>query len=89
MDVILLKPLETLGIEGQVVSVKPGYARNYLIPAGLAVAATPQQLSRLQTLRQQRDQKARRMLEEIYGWFTEGFNTSDLQEAQTLLTALR
>jgi hypothetical protein len=32
--------------------------------------------------------EARRMLAEIYGWFTEGFDTKDLQEAKALLTAL-
>ncbi|MBI3303221.1 MAG: hypothetical protein HYZ72_14230, partial [Deltaproteobacteria bacterium] len=32
--------------------------------------------------------EARRMLTEIYGWFTEGFDTADLQEARALLEAL-
>src|SRR5262249_18196533 len=32
--------------------------------------------------------EARELLEEIYGWFTEGFDTKDLQEAAALLTAL-
>ncbi len=32
--------------------------------------------------------KARKLLAEIYGWFTEGFNTKDLQEAKALLEAL-
>ncbi len=40
MEVILLEPVENLGDVGQVVRVKPGYARNYLIPRGLAVLAT-------------------------------------------------
>jgi hypothetical protein len=31
---------------------------------------------------------ARQMLAEIYGWFTEGFDTADLKEARALLTAL-
>ena len=31
---------------------------------------------------------ARALLAEVYGWFTEGFNTADLQEAKALLTAL-
>ena len=31
---------------------------------------------------------AHQMLSEIYGWFTEGFDTKDLQEAQALLNAL-
>ena len=32
--------------------------------------------------------EARQMLAEIYGWFTEGFDTKDLQEAKTLLAEL-
>jgi hypothetical protein len=32
---------------------------------------------------------ARQLLAEVYGWFTEGFDTADLQEARTLLTALK
>nr|AFK79241.1 hypothetical protein [uncultured bacterium F41-01] len=32
--------------------------------------------------------EAHKMLSEIYGWFTEGFDTKDLQEAQTLLEEL-
>jgi predicted ATPase len=31
---------------------------------------------------------ARQLLEEVYGWFTEGFETADLQEAQVLLEDL-
>lgn len=41
-------------------------------------------LSRL-WLRQGKREEARRLLEEIYGWFTEGFATADLQEAQALM----
>jgi adenylate cyclase len=32
--------------------------------------------------------EARQMLAEIYGWFTEGFDTKDLQKAQALLEVL-
>jgi predicted ATPase len=32
--------------------------------------------------------EARQLLSEVYGWFTEGFDTADLQEAQALLEAL-
>ena len=32
--------------------------------------------------------EARQMLQEIYGWFTEGFDTADLQDAKTLLEEL-
>ncbi|WP_114313769.1 50S ribosomal protein L9 [Thermus caldifontis] len=48
MKVILLEPLENLGDVGQVVKVKPGYARNYLLPRGLAVLATESNLKALE-----------------------------------------
>ena len=40
MDIILLERVEKLGQMGDVVSVKPGYARNFLLPKGKAVRAT-------------------------------------------------
>ena len=40
MDVILLEKIQNLGSFGDLVSVKPGYARNFLIPYGKAVWAT-------------------------------------------------
>ena len=39
MDIILLEDLEGVGSKGAVVHVKPGYARNYLLPRRLAIAA--------------------------------------------------
>jgi large subunit ribosomal protein L9 len=44
MKVILRKDVEKLGEAGSLATVKNGYARNYLIPQGLAVAATPGEL---------------------------------------------
>lgn len=44
MEVILLKDQRTLGRRGEVVKVKPGYARNFLLPQGLALEATPSNL---------------------------------------------
>lgn len=41
MEVLLLKDVEQLGEAGQIKRVANGYARNFLIPRGLAVAATP------------------------------------------------
>ena len=41
MDIILKKDVDNLGDSGELVSVKPGYGRNYLIPQGYAVLATP------------------------------------------------
>lgn len=40
MEVILLKDRRALGRRGEVVEVKPGFARNYLLPQGLALEAT-------------------------------------------------
>lgn len=41
MKILLIKTVDTLGTAGEVVSVAPGYARNYLFPNKLAVQATP------------------------------------------------
>jgi len=40
MEVILKQDLENIGFKNEIKVVKPGYARNYLIPRGFAVAAT-------------------------------------------------
>jgi large subunit ribosomal protein L9 len=40
MRVILQKPVDKLGVPGDIVEVADGYARNYLVPRGLAVKAT-------------------------------------------------
>ncbi len=41
MEVILKETIDTLGREGDIVTVKPGYGRNYLLPQQKAVIATP------------------------------------------------
>ena len=61
MDVVLLKDVERLGAEGAVVTVRDGYARNYLLPKGLAALATTAQLARVETAKQQRLQQAQRL----------------------------
>jgi large subunit ribosomal protein L9 len=48
MQVILRNRLENLGDVGEVVTVKPGYARNFLIPQGLAYEATDANLRRIE-----------------------------------------
>ncbi|GAB4223478.1 MAG: 50S ribosomal protein L9 [Francisella sp.] len=44
MQVILKEKVENLGVLGDIVNVKPGYARNFLIPFGKAVQATKENL---------------------------------------------
>jgi len=45
MDVILLQDVENLGVTGDIVSVKPGYARNYLVPRGLALRSSKRNIA--------------------------------------------
>lgn len=64
MKVLLLDDVYKQGVAGEIVDVAPGYARNYLIPHGLAVKATPGSLKQMDTLRKQvsvrRDQRSKR-----------------------------
>lgn len=48
MRVILLTDVPRVGNEGDIVEVRDGYARNYLIPRGMAVRATPSALKELE-----------------------------------------
>ncbi len=51
MDIILLERIEKLGQMGDVVTVKPGYARNYLLPRNKALRATKANLADFETRR--------------------------------------
>ncbi|HPG40350.1 MAG TPA: 50S ribosomal protein L9 [bacterium] len=51
MKVILKKDFDTLGKAGDIIEVKQGYARNFLIPSKVAIAATP---SNLQSFKEER-----------------------------------
>ena len=55
MEIILRQAVENLGSPGDVVKVKAGYARNYLLPHGLAYEATPGNLKRIQQERDRLD----------------------------------
>ncbi len=48
MDIILKETIETLGQEGEIVKVKPGYARNFLIPGKKAVLVNKASLASLE-----------------------------------------
>ena len=51
VKVLLKKNVESLGQGGEVVRVRPGFARNFLLPRGLAVHATAGNLSRVEDLK--------------------------------------
>ena len=51
MEIILLEKVANLGVLGDRVKVKPGYARNFLIPKGKATAATAANLARFEARR--------------------------------------
>jgi large subunit ribosomal protein L9 len=55
MEIILRQAVENLGKPGDVVKVKSGYGRNYLLPYGLAYEATPGNLKRIQQERERLD----------------------------------
>ena len=60
VKVILKRDLESLGESGQVVDVKAGHARNYLIPQGLAYEASPANLRRIEEERTRGEERSRR-----------------------------
>lgn len=53
MNVILLEKVRNLGALGQTVHVKPGYGRNFLIPQGKAVYATPENVKKFEARRKE------------------------------------
>jgi large subunit ribosomal protein L9 len=57
VKVILRKDVTTLGDAGEVVSVKNGYANNYLIPQGMAIRATEGTIKALDTEKKQQARK--------------------------------
>lgn len=51
IHVVLQQDVENLGVGGELVRVRPGFARNYLIPRGLALPATAGNLARVEDLK--------------------------------------
>jgi large subunit ribosomal protein L9 len=64
MDVILKKTVENLGFKDEMVSVKPGYGRNFLIPQGYAILATASAKKGHTEMLKQRSHKESKMLAE-------------------------
>lgn len=64
MEVILKSNIEKLGAKDEIVTVRPGYARNYLIPRGYAIAATESAKKMLAENLKQRAHKETKILAE-------------------------
>ena len=56
-EVLLLKPVDGLGAEGDQVKVRAGYARNYLLPQKFAVALTQANRKRVEALKKRRSER--------------------------------
>ena len=64
IKVLLKNDVPSLGAGGEVVRVRPGYARNFLLPRGLAVPATAGNLARVEDLKRQVATQAKQELEQ-------------------------
>ncbi|MBC8214441.1 MAG: 50S ribosomal protein L9 [Candidatus Marinimicrobia bacterium] len=68
MKIILTQTIESLGAAGEIITVKDGYARNYLIPRGMAMEATKKTIATVQKNIDQteiKEAKARENLESL------------------------
>jgi large subunit ribosomal protein L9 len=64
MEVILLQDVESLGEKGTLANVSKGYARNFLLPKGLAEVATPGKIAEYRRREEERKYHERRMVEQ-------------------------
>lgn len=67
MEVILLQRVEKLGQMGEIVTVKPGYARNHLIPKGFADRATKDRIAHFEAMKKQFEADNIKKLDEAQG----------------------
>ncbi len=65
MELILKEDVKNLGERGDLVDVKPGFARNYLIPKGLAIVATRASRKILEEEKHQREIKERKLKRDL------------------------
>lgn len=57
-QLLLLQDVDALGKKGEIVTARPGYVRNFLLPKGFAVVATSNMLRKQERLRAEREQQA-------------------------------
>ncbi|MFN3555682.1 MAG: 50S ribosomal protein L9 [Bacteroidales bacterium] len=68
MEIILIQDVPNLGFKDDIVTVKPGYARNYLIPQGMAIMALSSEKKKLaETLKQRafKEEKVKKEAEKL------------------------
>ena len=65
MQIILIKDVDNLGAAHELVEVKPGYARNYLIPQKYAIEASGSNMKILEERRKQKQKKEDKLMAEI------------------------
>ena len=65
MEIILLESIEKLGAKHEVVEVKNGYGRNYLIPKGLAIIANSSNMRKLKELRRMESAQVQKVLDDM------------------------
>ncbi|MCD6081120.1 MAG: 50S ribosomal protein L9 [Candidatus Omnitrophica bacterium] len=65
MKIILTQDFSKLGRRGDIVMVKDGYARNYLIPQGIAREATPQAIKEVELRKKIEQEKQRKHIEKL------------------------
>ncbi len=65
MEIILVQDVDNLGAANEKLSVKNGYARNYLIPRKLAVEANPSNMKQLEERLKQQRKKEEKLLAEV------------------------
>ncbi len=64
MKVVILKPLKTLGKIGDIVEVKDGYGRNFLLPQNIAARATDENLKQFEEKKHELEEKNKALLAE-------------------------
>jgi len=73
IHVVLTEDMPNIGKSGELVKVRPGYARNYLVPRGLAISATAQNVARIEHEKkvvEARNAKLKTEAEELAGKLT-------------------
>lgn len=65
MKLILIENIENVGKKGDMVNVKRGYARNYLLPRNFAIIATPKNIQKLESLKTESEAQEARKLNEL------------------------